>query len=284
MTGASEKGLGAQGFKGWIDGQTFCPIALSTGLGIGLLALAICRVEAICPRSTSLVCGVLRDNTPWTLMTAIVAGPSALLTWYWRTDHKKRDIDQARTEEINSRFAKAAELLGDGHGGGIYALEAVAQDAPARYHSVVFQTLVTAVQGWSPWPSANQPTLANEHVRFVLVQALVRAIGKRDKSHDVDLLVDLSSTDLTGVDFGGLNFDGARFDGANLSSAILRNASFLGASFGNVKAVATMVDGTTLVDAVAAKHLQIGGLPDNAGAKAMWASALKRAGGEAKEN
>jgi uncharacterized protein YjbI with pentapeptide repeats len=194
-------------------------------------------------------CEAIRKSPPWTILTALAASPAVLLTWYWRTEQKERDIDQARAEEINSRFAKAVELLGDGHGGAVYALEGVARDAPDQYHGVVYETLATAVRGWSPSERMGEPLL-KEHVRLVLVQALIRAIGRRNASHDTDLLIDLSFTDLGHINFWRLNFANVRFVRANMQHADLRGAILTGANFENLRsALLLKIDDTTVIDA-----------------------------------
>ncbi|NNJ84947.1 MAG: hypothetical protein HKP13_08460, partial [Gammaproteobacteria bacterium] len=117
------------------------------------------------------------ENLPWTFLSGLAAAPSLILTWYWRTSHKERDLDndaqRIQKEEqrlqnesqrlenesqriwneeqrlLSERFNKAVELLGHEtlqiRLGGIYALERIAQDSE-RDHWTVMETLCAFVR------------------------------------------------------------------------------------------------------------------------------------------
>jgi uncharacterized protein YjbI with pentapeptide repeats len=185
----------------------------------------------------------------------LVAAPSAVLTWYWRTAHKKRDLELTHAEERNVRFATAVQLLEAEAAGAIFALERLTKESPED-HWQVMQTLAAAIRGWSG-PGQRIDKIHQDGVRF---QALVDALGRREIAHDPPgAVINLSGARLGELNFRGLDFTGACFDDATISRADLRGTNLIGASFANAKAVGAWIDDDTKLDDLATMTLQHAG-------------------------
>jgi len=98
-------------------------IGVAVAIGIALVAVAFWLYQLGCPAATALsarsapswpersVCGPIRSSPPWLLLSTLAASPAALLTWYWRTRHKERDLALAHDEQATARFVSAVQLL-----------------------------------------------------------------------------------------------------------------------------------------------------------------------------
>jgi hypothetical protein len=83
-------------------------------------------------------------------LTALLTAPALLLTWYWRTVYKERELGHKREELTGARFSDAAKLLADpgmaARLGGIYALGALARDYTELYRDVVVETIAAFIR------------------------------------------------------------------------------------------------------------------------------------------
>lgn len=207
--------------------------------------------------------GLERKDWPWNSLSALAAAPPLLLTWYWRTLHKQKDIDtaeqRARIEEqrsevdaqrlLTERFTRAIELLGSEklqiRLGGIYALERIAQDS-LRDHWTVMETLCAFAR-----EGTREPRLAkregtpsdeedkNPRTTFLPpatdIQAALTVMGRRgkerrkwerEKGKKLDLRgAHLERTDLENAHLEGAVLGGAHLAGANLADAHLERAA-----------------------------------------------------------
>lgn len=208
-----------------MDRHTAGPIAIATVLGGGLVALAFCSFAHACPLgSTAVFCSMARTNPPWLLLTSLIAGPAALLTWYWRTQHKKVDILHAARGQVAQRFATAVEMLQKRElvgVGAIYALEQMAKDSPEDHWTVV-ETLAAFVRTL---------TFKDDPKRFC-AQAAITVLGRRDSNRDrPGGIIDLSDACLVGVIFDRLNFARANFSNAAVDSASFCGTNLAGSTF-----------------------------------------------------
>ena len=78
-------------------------VAISTvafiGGFLGFVAVNVYAVE--CPPSAKdPICVATRESFPWTALSGLIAAPALILTWYWRTTHKKADIRNVRSPRI----------------------------------------------------------------------------------------------------------------------------------------------------------------------------------------
>ena len=132
-------------------------IAAATVVGLFLGLLLFEGYRDACADGTGRICQAIADSPPWYVLTGAIA-PAVLLTWYWRTVHKEKDIEKGRKDtehaaevlvadktkadhahnlatqaHLTDRFARAVELLGSAAPavrlGGIYALERLARDS-----------------------------------------------------------------------------------------------------------------------------------------------------------
>ncbi len=240
----------------FVQKHTGRPIAIVVAIGLLLVATAFTLYASRCWGNPSGECEALRSSPPWSLLTALAAAPAAILTWYWRTDLKKRDVRLARSQELNARFASAVTLLESGSAGAIYALEGIARDS-RTHHWAVAETLAAAVRGWSGWEGEEWPNRPS----FVRVQAAIRVLGRRRVDQDpAGRRIDLSATKLIGIDFSGLAFDHANFNDADLRRAKLATASLWGATFSMASAKDAVINPAGLSDFACRKLVRAGAI------------------------
>jgi hypothetical protein len=146
-----------------------------------------------------------------------------------------------REQESAERFAGALQLLGevDERQGGIYLLEQIARDAPAKYQGPVVEVLTSYVRGHAPWPPRDaEPTPSVDIAKRRPppdVQAALTVLGRRRREHDDETVqLRLSDVDLRGASLRGGYFEGVRLrrahlEGARLEGANLKNAKLRGA-------------------------------------------------------
>jgi hypothetical protein len=208
----------------WVDRHTAGPMLAATWLGVFLVVGALYGFEHTCSgHPTGLICKMATTSPPWLVVTSLIAGPSALLTWYWRTAHKKADMAAAARAQVAQRFATAVELLDKGGVsamGAIYALEQIAKDSPPDQWTVI-ETLAAFIR------------TAKGADRNSRVQAALTVITRRNVRHDSNGgWIDLQDTNLMALNFDGMNLERfdltrARLDGASLCKGTdLRHALF----------------------------------------------------------
>jgi hypothetical protein len=135
--------------KSWIyksligERLPFLAILVSAGVGIALALGAVCLHAWYCSSPNMHGQFMCSANTPfsWTTVTGLVAGPCILLTWYWRTVQKWRDISNATAanetaaDSLSSNRFKDAITLFDGKDmsvfGGIHGLKALCDATPS---------------------------------------------------------------------------------------------------------------------------------------------------------
>jgi hypothetical protein len=207
--------------KAFVDKHTGWSIMVTVAVGVLLVGIAVCGYAARCWGSPSGECEALRGSPPWTLLTALAATPAALLTWYWRTDHKVREIDAAKSQELTARFVAAVELLTKMPIGGIFALERIARDSPAD-HWAAMETLAAHLRGLAPLLSESSEERAHE--REAQIQAIVTVLGRRTVQWDSpSSVLDLSYSTLNHINFIG-HFENTSFNCCELKGANFRQA------------------------------------------------------------
>jgi hypothetical protein len=152
-------------------------------------------------------------------------------------------LELSRRGQVNERFSKAIEQLGQGGDdkidvriGAIYSLEQIARDSPEELHGPVMETLTAFLRGYSntqeqkPLPGdeeAAPPAGTAAPDRTVQLradfQAIVTVLRRRDSRRDTQPL------DLTGADLRGAILRGAHLEEADLSEAHLEGADLRGA-------------------------------------------------------
>jgi uncharacterized protein YjbI with pentapeptide repeats len=171
----------------------------------------------------------------------------------------QRTLDTVREAQFADRYSKAIEQLGsdtpDIRVGGIYALEAIAGDSPARYHATVMEVLTAFIREHSRTPPGGTRPPRRPPAD---PQAALSVVGRRKAEHDIrpmdlsgaDLTgmalnraslgdaslvkahlsqADLTLADLTGADLTGAHLDGAHLNGAHLTRVCLTDAVLIGA-------------------------------------------------------
>ena len=179
-------------------------------------------------RVSAQLCSEATKHPPWILVSGMVAGPSVLLTWYWR-DRKRRDDHRLAVESgIAERYTRAAELLASNDAmtriNGLFSLWDVARESES-HRVTVSRTLAAFARVRSgAAPSEAQAPLPD-------VQTAVTLAAENEWASAAWLtpggrvVVDLRDARLMGIDL-------ARKD---LSNAFLRNSDFSGAFMHRVK-------------------------------------------------
>ncbi len=141
---------------------------------------------------------------------------TAYLSW--------RNLKTAEDKEVNDRFSKAVELLGDERLevrlGGIYLLERIAKDSK-RDHWTVMEVLTAYIREKSPLTGRSAPLKTD-------IQAALTVIGRRNVNNDSRTKhLSLQSVNLRGADLSEANFDRADLRGSDLSHSILDRVTFI---------------------------------------------------------
>jgi hypothetical protein len=224
--------------------HTALPIVLAVSLGLLAVVALVVGYDVYSKECASILCNMVERNPPWIFLTGVAAAPSALLTWYWRTEHKKADVETAREVQLTGRFASAVDLLEAGNIGAIYALERIAKDSP-RDHWAVMETLAAYVRRNTGSNAKGELHLVSNLTEHF--QAIITILGRRDTGRDLPgARINLSRCALDGLDFTGGDFSGAVFRRSSLRLAYLREARFTGADFANVDATGASYDPKTI--------------------------------------
>ena len=176
-----------------------------------------------------------------TVAVAIVSSRTTRLT-------NQATVEAVRQGQLTDRYAKAVEHLGDPNLdirlGGIYALEAIARDAPERDHPTVMEVLTAFIREHShqQWPKPeHDPGPAPRRKTRPDVQAALTVVGRRDGTNDkrpIDLSgahlaaaklphgAHLAAAKLAGVDLSRVDLGAADLTEADLTGADLTGASF----------------------------------------------------------
>lgn len=232
-------------FADWLDENTGAAILGVAGLGLLSVAAALFGTDHYCGVDPPpVVCGWFVRNPPWIFLTTLVAAPPALLTWYWRTMHKKKDLANARSSELNARFSTAVDLLAKGGWaarGAVYALEQLARDSET-HHWPVIETLCGFVRelqrpsDFAGFDGATERDVRQDLAAYARLrhaaQAALAVIGRRDVKRDpAGSKLNLTGGAFSGMTFAGGDFSGADFTGASLTNADFRDASVRSATF-----------------------------------------------------
>ena len=149
------------------------------------------------------------------LAAAVIAGILAI----WRSAVAERQADTAQQSLLNERFQKAADMLGDKNLfvrlGGIYALRALAQENPGRYHLQVMPLFCAFLRNPPLWK--DQSSYRPDHRQDV--EAIVDMIRIRSGES-----IALERNEGYVMDLRGARLCGVRLDGADLRDAKLWNA------------------------------------------------------------
>jgi hypothetical protein len=171
-----------------------------------------------------------------TVIVAISAVQNARSTNKETIDNAHRDVlvtlQAAREAQLADRYSRALEQIGsanlDVRIGGIYALEGIALDSPARYHPTVMEVLSTFIREHS-----NAPSVGAKPQSFPDVQTALTVVGRRKIEHDIRHIdlhgANLTYMDLRHADLRNANLSGANFAIATLDFADFRNAILTGA-------------------------------------------------------
>ena len=234
--------------------------------------------------AVSVLCGVLlaiggyfllgwigpmnEKHWPWISLSALAAAPPLLLTWYWRTTHKQKDIDTAeqrvriegQRSEIDAQrlltehFTRAIELLGSDRLqirlGGIYALERMAQES-SRYHWTVMETLCAFAREGTPEPRLakgegipSDEEEADPESTFLPpatdIQAALTVMGRRRKERRAwerkeEKRLDLRGAHLEGAELAEAHLEYVDLRYTHLEGADLWKAHLEGADLRNAK-------------------------------------------------
>jgi len=256
----------------YLDTHTMGPILVAGFLGIAVAIMAFELFRWGCVDLNRGLCKVAANSPPWIVLTGLIAAPSAVLTWYWRTAHKKADLDHdaqealLRREELDERererqvvrdqtlvteYKRALEALGAVREGGsnvaIDALVAVAKHLPSKRQEAADE-LARFVRR-----TGEIFDIAPQLLRALRGMSDLRAIGEVSEGPN------LAAATLVGLNLGGLDLRGAdlseaRLDGCNLVGTRLTDAQLRGC-----KAHGVVYDETTELSELGSMLLEMGG-------------------------
>jgi uncharacterized protein YjbI with pentapeptide repeats len=214
-------------------------IGIFTSLGVALVYGALRLFLSECPDKASSqgLCLLIFTHSPWTFLTAMATLPALLLTWYWRTSHRRQEIRVAQDAESNRQFIDAVKLLAEKTAeailGGIYALEKIAHESRDD-HRRVTETLAAFVRQKAPEyePEEGEPEdVAWDQPEIPkdlrnCIQAALTVLGRRRTDVEEDDPIDLSHCNFKGMriekNFRWCSFAGSDLEGADLRQTDLR--------------------------------------------------------------
>jgi hypothetical protein len=224
------------------------------------------------------------------LTAAQILGGAALLSgvyFTWRT------LQVNREGQITERFTRAIDQLGktDDSGnprleirlGGIYSLERIARDSPARDYSTVMDVLTAYVRENAPWPpKTSKPAKETSTLDTIPgkapaeqdggrerdgertpwdlptdIQAIFDVITRREEGHipkEQLAQLDFRDTDLRyfspaeGVHLEGATFSGAHLEKASLMGTHLQGARLIGTHLEGAEFSGVHLEGAWLLD------------------------------------
>jgi hypothetical protein len=243
---------------GVFEAHTFWPILGMVALGLALAAGALAAFECVCAGYATGLCGMARSSPPWLFVTGIAAAPAAVLTWYWRTAHRKRDLahreaeqrtrereiahtlaeaESAQFEKANAELRACLPMLTRVDAEAHLALGSIArigERVPGLSRAAI-ETLTGFLRHSEVLSAAAQREHPSLRQRAVGIALALRRM-------DPGLPLDLRDANLTRLDLRGTDFSRADLRGADFSEAQLQGANFENARLSNVKAHRAVIE------------------------------------------
>lgn len=240
------------------DHGTFWPMIGTALSGLALVAVAGGTFHHLCGSVTQSsspgICGLVHANPPWLAMTGLISTPSILLTWYWRTKHRKRDLDQkdlehahqeseSRREKLANAKASIARVGKEMFGGpsecasGLVALDRAAENSEVLQD--VADVLCNFLRG-DPAGAAGVSKARHDANRLGILQR----VSALRTAHGV--AIDLSHADLHGITLSNLDLSGANLTHANLQHTMLLDVNLAGAKLWRAEATNCFFDEHTI--------------------------------------
>jgi uncharacterized protein YjbI with pentapeptide repeats len=101
-----------------------------------------------CADDATCVCCVVAKNPPWTLLAGLATLPAVALGWFWRTDERNQEFQNAEETGRADRFVRYAQMLGADNVsalGGIHGLTHLAMEDSKR-RDLVRDTLCSFIR------------------------------------------------------------------------------------------------------------------------------------------
>lgn len=211
-------------------------VGLMCGLGlvlVGLLAGSFwwvcggCR----CAAEGSSFCAVVARNPPWVLLGGLATLPGIALGWFWRTEERNQEFQNAAEAGRADRFVRYAQMLGPDAVstlGGIHGLKQLGIEDSKR-RDLVRDTLCSFIRSRA---TRDNEAEAHEHPEaddypepphLAIVTSLEALSALRATG------ADLRDVDLEHLNARSIALVGAGLAGARLRSAVLPMASLSGA-------------------------------------------------------
>ncbi len=235
-------------------------IVKTVAIGLSLAILSMVALGQFCSSWTCSpsLCTKIAENPPWTLLTSLVAAPSVLLTWWWRTVQKDKDIALAKREERSKRFADSVRMLGDDklalRIGAVYSLQSLATDAEEELPRVtsVLCAFLRQHDGPRNEPNRSYPSQPAD------IQCAFTVVGGLPKCDDVRK--DLRGARLERLEGAKLSFENALLSRCQLrygtfTNAIFREADMTGADLAGASLTGADFHRAILDEVVFDKHL-----------------------------
>lgn len=267
------------------------PMTLALLVGCSFVVFLWAVLEAACPAGENVFVmhKVLCEHGTqrfFFLAPALIAAPNVLLSWYWRTVHRRKEL-----AKYDERFAKAVELLGSEkratRQGGLYALEHLLRESKAHRRQIV-ETLCAFVRDWENNAQPREAIVADRPAMLGVDKVEVDIEGEVDEMDEEtsaastrrmrklptdvraaivvairdpwrkenggseglgSVLVDFAGVDFSWCSLTRIDLRGANLEGANLERANLEFAWLEGATLRDARLVNAELEGAKLQSA-----------------------------------
>lgn len=254
----------------WVDGNIGCAITLASTLGLACVVGVMSIYHRWCGPNDPGLCLLAKQSPPWVLLAGLAAAPAVLLTWYWRTTQRKRELDLKQREldqkdndhriAVDSREQQNAAAV-DSELTTFERTMITSNLESCRL--LVRQTRQLVLRVGSPEVKARVAVGVETGLRYQenierskhdagvhrqLVEEALHLLSDAQKSLDSPVPVNLRGVRMQLVNLDGLSLRNVDFRGAILYRVSLEGADLSGSRFEDCKGHYVRYDETTIVD------------------------------------
>jgi hypothetical protein len=249
------------------DRDTFTGIVLTALGGVGAsLTIALGFEHFWCVPHLGAgavgLCAAIRQSPPWIPLASLASGPSLLLTWYWRTAHRKRDlalrqadvdmrareldrskeiVDYERATQARAEVWMAIENLPTGGSKADAALSTFQRAATSpTLAKDALDALTRRLRTWDDSTDPRDEEPEDPELRAFRQRSIETVCLLRGRSSDTS--INLRGASLYHLNLRGLDLREADLGGAMLSYSDLRGTILKGANLVSVSAHEAVID------------------------------------------
>lgn len=254
----------------WVDGNIGKAILAASALGLSCVLGAMASYHRWCGPNDSGICLLAKESPPWVLLAGLAAAPAVLLTWYWRTTQRRRELDLKHREldqkDEDHRLAVEAR--------GAQELAAVESELTTFERGVITPDFTAAIllieqtnrlmerarskdvcvrvaKGVERGLRHHQQTELSQvdtvsYSRFA--EAALRLLSEAQRELDPPIRISLRGIRLQTCDLDGCNLQKVDFSGSTLLEVSFDGADLSGAKFNDCQGCLVRTDETTVLD------------------------------------